>query len=355
MSSRLRSLDSRISFFAFADIITAVSGVLIFVALLLATDLGRPTHRSSAADPELEQQLRETLDQQLEADAENRRLQELLSSVETAPDPEKLRADIGRLQSQLVVEQRKEKAVANQMAGSAAAIATRDKALGLTDLKASIEHKNQEAEGVEKQDNQARSEIENLEQQVTRIESQLLNLRERDGQVWLIPDKSTTTKEPILVTLSGAGMTIEHFDHPDQRRQSDAGNADEALKTYLRTVKPVDEYVVFLIRPSGISLFKDLVETARASGFEVGYDALEEDRQVHFSTPPPVDEPVTTTDTNGAATAQSPPLAGGSSAETSNLPAGPATPEAKPQATSAPPPLKSKSWWQRLLEWAGMK
>jgi hypothetical protein len=87
MSSRLRSLDSKISFFAFADIITAVSGVLIFVALLLATDLGRPTSSSSqAANSEMERRLQEALAQQAEVDSQNHRLQELLATADTAPD-----------------------------------------------------------------------------------------------------------------------------------------------------------------------------------------------------------------------------------------------------------------------------
>ena len=98
MSSRLRSLDSKISFFAFADIITAVSGVLIFVALLLATDLGVPTDsRSKTENSETEQQLQETLTMQIDVNAQNQRLQELLTIAETAPDPAKLQADIKRL------------------------------------------------------------------------------------------------------------------------------------------------------------------------------------------------------------------------------------------------------------------
>src|ERR1039458_8394052 len=106
MSSRLRSLDSKISFFAFADIITAVSGVLIFVALLLATDLGRPTDsHSQAANSEIEQRLQDTIAQQVEVDAQNHRLQELLATAETAPNSDKLQADITRLRSQLSEEQ----------------------------------------------------------------------------------------------------------------------------------------------------------------------------------------------------------------------------------------------------------
>src|ERR1017187_907737 len=117
MSSRLRSLDSKISFFAFADIITAVSGVLIFVALLLATDLGTPTDsRSKSANPEIEQQLQETLAMQGDVDAQNQRLRELLVTAETAPDTDKLQADIKRLRSQLSEEQKKQTALAAQMA-----------------------------------------------------------------------------------------------------------------------------------------------------------------------------------------------------------------------------------------------
>src|ERR1017187_4886707 len=122
MSSRLRSLDSKISFFAFADIITAVSGVLIFVALLLATDLGRPTDsRSQAANSAIEQRVQETFTQKVAVDKQNHRLQELLATADTAPDLEKLQADIARLRSQLSEEQKKQAAVASQMAGSQAA------------------------------------------------------------------------------------------------------------------------------------------------------------------------------------------------------------------------------------------
>src|ERR1017187_7607882 len=189
MSSRLRSLDSKISFFAFADIITAVSGVLIFVALLLATDLGRPTDsHSQAANSEIEQRLQETFAQQVEVDAQNHRLQELLATADTAPNLEKLQTDITRLRSQLSEEQKKQAAVADQMTDSQAAIAARDKVLGLTDLKATVQRTVQENEAIAQQEAKVRSEMDGLDQQVARVESQLLKLRQWDGQIWLIPD-----------------------------------------------------------------------------------------------------------------------------------------------------------------------
>src|SRR3954470_24045336 len=98
MSSRLRTLDSKISFFAFADIITAVSGMLIFITLLLATDLDRPKgSESEIPDNETEQRIQKTLQEQLAADAQNRTLQSLLAAAETAPAMEKLESDIAQL------------------------------------------------------------------------------------------------------------------------------------------------------------------------------------------------------------------------------------------------------------------
>src|ERR1700742_1743848 len=104
MRDRLRSFDSKITFFAFADIITAVSGMLIFITLLLATDLGRPTDNRTQADAELQRQLDETLAQQSQTDAQNRGLQTLLAAANTAPPPEKLKSDISRLRTELADE-----------------------------------------------------------------------------------------------------------------------------------------------------------------------------------------------------------------------------------------------------------
>src|ERR1700722_5613206 len=106
MREHFRTFDSKITFFAFADIITAVSGMLIFITLLLATDLGRPTDDSQSADSDIKQRLKETLSQQVELDAQNQRLQELFTIADTAPNLEKLQADIVKLRSQLSEEQR---------------------------------------------------------------------------------------------------------------------------------------------------------------------------------------------------------------------------------------------------------
>jgi len=359
MRDRFRTFDSRISFFAFADIITAVSGMLIFITLLLATDLGRPTDTGSqSANSEIEKRLQETLAQQAEVDAENHRLQELLANVETAPDLEKLQDDIARLRVQVSEELRKQSTLAEQMTDSQTAITARDKVLGLTELKATVQRTVREMEVTVSQEAKARKEMAALEQQASKVQAQLLKLRERDGQLWLIPDRSTTTKEPILVTVAATGATIEGFDHPEQRRQLDKRGADSGFKSYLRGAKALDQYVVLLVRPSGIELFQNLVKSARDMGFEVGFDALEEDRQIHFSSPPPVDEPSPPIDASAAAPASNTSDVSSSSGFRTNAtpvtaPPKPEMPQpAAPANTAAP--SKSKSWWQKLLEWVGL-
>lgn len=354
--SRLRNWDSKISFFVFADIITGVSGILIFVTLMLATDLGNPVGRASqSANPTDELHLQDILRQQLEADARNRTQQELLAAAETAPAVEKIEGDIALLRTELSEAQRAQSAAAAKLAGSQADILARDKTLGLVGLKGAIQRTVQETDALTKQDAKARSEMASLEQQVARAQSQLLNVRQREGQLWLIPDKTTTTKEPILVTASGAGVTIERFDNPAERRQLDKAGADSAFDSYLRDAKPLDRYVVFLVKPSGIQLFEGLSKSAHARGFEVGFMALEESMQTHFAAPPSAEEPAPTTNAPATAPNQEPTASPGAAQPSANNPTVQTTtnsPSGAPHA--APAPQKSKSWWQRLLERIGL-
>lgn len=289
--SRLRNLDSKVTFFAFADIITAVSGVLIFVALLLATDLGKPVNDSgSSRNLAAEQQLQETLEQQASVDARNQRLETLLTAADSAPDKAKLQADIDRLRAELAAEQKKDSGLDVQLMASQAAIAARDQALGLTDLNAEVQRLNSEADAISAQESLAHDQMDALQRRVEHVEAELLKLREREGQVWLIPEKSATTKEPIIATVSGSVVTVEPLNHPDGRREIPKENARTDFDNYLHGANPKSQYVLFLVRPSGIDLFKDLLNTARNRGFEVGFDALEENRVVHFSIPPAYEE-----------------------------------------------------------------
>lgn len=360
MRGQLRNWDSKITFFAFADVITSVSGMLIFITLLLATDLDRPTETSGAdADPQVSQKLQETFHRQAELDAKNQQAQELLALAETAPAAEQLQVDISRLRLQLDDERQKQAGLATQLAGRQDAIAARDQTLGLTGLKSKIERAGQEADSLASQESKVRREMASLEAQVSRVQSQLLKLRQFEGQIWLIPDRSSSTKEPILVTVTGSGISIDRLDRPDLRRQIGKGGADAGLKEYLRAAKPLDQYVVFELMPSGIELFQDLLKTAQDRNFDVGFDAMEEGKVIHLGareTPPADDQPVPPPSTEPASTNTSASTTADQFRPPTNSPlpsVGPAQP-AKPElptAPSVPVVPKTKSKWQRFLEW----
>jgi hypothetical protein len=291
MREHFRRFDSKISFFAFADIITAVSGMLVFITLLLATDLGRPTNsESTSANSGLERQLNETLAKQAEIDAANERLQGLLADANTAPDPDKLQLDISRLRAELADEKNKHAGMTEQLAASKTALDTQDQFLGITAVRGKIPKEAEELAALHRDESSVRDQIAALEQQITSVQAKIVKLRAREGQLWLIPDRSTTPKEPLLAVVSGSGLKLERFNHPEQGEEFSKSRAFSGFNSYLDHAKPANQYVVFLIRPSGIGLFKDLVQTARDKGFEVGFDALEEDREVHFTAPPPIDD-----------------------------------------------------------------
>jgi len=291
MRDRLRSFDSKITFFAFADIITAVSGMLIFITLLLATDLGRPTdNRTQAVNAELERQLNETLAQQADADAANRGLQNLLTAANTAPLPDKLQSDISRLRAELAEEKSKHAGLVEELDTSRTNLAERDRVLGITAVRERIAARDRETDEIARKETTVRQQTVALENQIPGIEEKILKYRAREGELWLIPDRTGNTKEPVLAIVSGKELQIARFNQPDQTEKFSKGGARSGFKSYLGRIKSEKQYVVFLIRPSGIDLFRDLVEVARDSGFEVGFDPLEEDRQIHFTAPPPIDD-----------------------------------------------------------------
>jgi hypothetical protein len=372
MRNRLRSFDSKVTFFAFADIMFAVSGILIFVTLLLATDLGGTNGgQQTSASAELEREIEDALRQQVLTDNQNRHLQESIAAAETAPSVKKLQDDVAALRARLSDQQGKQRSVLNEAAGLSAATEKRDTILGLTGLKASIAKVDRVADDINNQEAKVVDEAKSVNQHLSSLESTLLQLRQREGQIWLIPDRSMTTKEPILVTVSGGRVSVERFDRPDQEVQFDANAADSGFTAYLRNSRPLDQYFVFLVRPSGIEVFKGLLSDARATDFEVGYDAIEEGRPIHFSTFPPLTNepspsaqpPSSNPETTPQETSQSPDAASASPPPSPPSAAGKSSPRAAavPSTTSNPAPKqpvampqKEKSWWQRLLEWIGI-
>lgn len=355
MSSRLRNLSStKISFFAFQDIITSVSGILILVALMLSTELdsleGDPTN---PVDPARVETLNQLLSRQQELDGQIGHLREMLATVETSPTISKIENDIAALEKKVVQANVTWSNQQAQVESALRSAAQRNSLLGLTELSMKVQAARRDSEALAESEAKQKQETRQLEEQVRAAQSRLLRARQREGNLWLVPDRNATSKEPILVTVSGAGGILERFDRPSERIQLSSSTGEAELTRRLREFKSNDQYLLFLIRPSGILLFETWVEVAREKGFEVGFDAISEHQSVHFS-PPPVEEDTPTSPRNGSenGTREIRPATNNVvKAAASPQAVKPAPPSAKPVA-SAP---KKKSWWQALLEWVGVQ
>jgi hypothetical protein len=248
------------------------------------------------------------------------------------------------------------------MADKASANEALDQRLGLTKLKTKLESTRQEMASVEREFQKVRAQTADLEGKLLVAEAKLQRLRIREGKLWMIPDQESTRKRPILVIVGGNGVRLQQFDRPKESKEFPIKSADDDFEAYLEGINESDTYFVFLIRPSGISTFKGLVEIARKRHFAVGFDALEENREVLFQPPPPIDQEMESPSSPEmpAGKSETSSSEGRSSTqdntkftESSKASTPTSAPSSKPPA-AGPTPTANKSWWQRLLEFIGL-
>ena len=298
MASGMRSFQStKITFFVFLDIITAVTGIFIFIVLLLSFRLnetgpnsqsdGTASNAPTAGNAALESRLADLLRQLEELVVANHAQQVALAEAETSPDLGALRADIAALQSAIARERAAGAQILAAEKGRSAADDARDNALGLTTDRAQVQQIKDHLAALAAEIAAKRQKSDSLENEVKQAEARLLDARARRGnRLWLVPDLPATSKEPVLLVVGGQESVAERFNKPASRVQLGSDDGAGAFRKLLGRCNKLNDYLVFYVRPSGVKRFEEYVEVARKAGFEVGYDAIEEDRQLVFSKPP---------------------------------------------------------------------
>lgn len=357
MSSRLRTEKPRISFFAFQDIIASVTGVLILVTLILASHLERITDSESVEAPEaLQRHLAALLKEQTELELQSRVLTDSLALAQAQPDVAKLNLDIAKLNTRIKEEQQRLDSAKTQSERQRQASIQRDATLGLTGLRNELEKTRSDILAIADNARTALTERQKLEKELKNAETILLKIKSQTGQMWLIPDEKATSKEPILAIVSREGLTLERFDKPESRRVFSSAESFSGFSRFLETNNATSQYVVFYLRPSGIALFNQVSERAKEKHFEIGFDALDESTQIHFTKPPDFNYvpqiTVATSETTNSSGIFPPPTAAVTpeiKTASTNTP-----PPSAPVAPAATPPAKKLGWWQRLLRAVGL-
>ena len=260
MSRRSRGNDAPIALFAFQDLITSLSGILIFLVLLLALDValqvasGEDDQAKEALDIEALESLRETVSAlQVEAETLRQAVQALNANdavsavhaltaaqrewVARTRDLEQTTVSLSKLQNTLGSERRK------------------------TEL---LEHK-----------------IKPLRQDLQRLRDAMTRAIE-EKKVFFIPEKGTT-KTPILVECSATGARVGFLDRAESPKVfPNSASGLQSFETSLAQYSTAREYFVLMIKPSAADYWQSLYAKVLAHDFDVGYDALEEENSIGF-------------------------------------------------------------------------
>lgn len=286
-----RALRSQpfISFFAFQDIITAVTGIVILMALLMALQITKPLTTSTVADPE-RIALRDSLRDELAV----LKLQALSATVEAqagmadAAASQAEAANLNRLADVLDADTKGISSKASSLE-SAGHVEIDVEAVRTANAKAAAELKQvqQQMQETTDQIEKARIEVEEAERAVL---AHLQNMQD----LWLIPERSLTAKEPVIISVLKDRFTIQPVDAPAAYEVERGDKREADLAAALGKLDPSKQYLVFYFRPSTLDDFEGINEKAKTLHYEIGYDLVEEDAQVQFAVAPDLSPPPST-------------------------------------------------------------
>ena len=300
MSDFLRGDDEEVaSFFAFQDVITAVLGILILIALQLSFSINvvkgeEGDTESSAEDTiiteeefldnqsrrknleaklsQLRERNREMMDRKQALQSAGQSIQGLQNSMEI------LRAEV----EQLTLDHNSFRRTLSQKEQSLREEAAK---LGLSAVQAEISELSEKTDTDSREIAALKRKLQDLNSRLSSSMADLSTEKSRKDSVWMIPERSNDGKAPLLVTIDGRNMRFEEFDKPESLRVLRTSSLTSSFKSGVKSYDRRRYKIVFLFKPSGTDYFEKVTELAKDLGFEVGYDPIEENQKIIFSLP----------------------------------------------------------------------
>jgi len=300
MSDFLRGDDEEVaSFFAFQDVITAVLGILILIALQLSFSInvlkGEDGNQEGKVDShiisekefiekrrereELERRLSQLRDENREILAKKEALASAGGSLKGIEDSIRiLVSEIEQLEIDLdVLDQAisdKRKTLQEEAAK-----------LGLSSVQSKVTELSEKSRDDAKIISALREKMKELSSSLSRSLEELSSEKKRKDSVWMIPEKDNDGKEPLIVIIDDSSMRFEEFDKPESLRVLNTSSLTSSFEAGVEKYDKRKFKIVFLFKPSGAIYFEKVIELAKELGFEVGYDPVEERQKIIFSLP----------------------------------------------------------------------
>jgi len=271
MRGKLRAGGGTVGFFAFQDIITAVIGIVIFIALLLSLFIG--TESDAIRKKRIAAQA--TPDQIHELSALLVKIQQMQSALAAtlslpvgAPEAELIQLqDWLQTLSAQIESVRKNTPVSTDL--------TKKFELDLKALEINLSVQQARLEKLTNEVNTISNINENIQNKILELQKAILEEEKKINDIWLIPDESITTKRPLLVTVSSEAMELRSLDGILKQTK---GN----LKELLQDFNSLEFYVVFYLKPSAFPRWEEILDETKNLGFEVGYEPIREDQNINF-------------------------------------------------------------------------
>ncbi len=259
MSTRRRSTQAAFSLFSFQDIITAITGIMILITLILAVEL--ITRTESAPPVQTAQQIEITEmsveELQVEITSYRKKLESMNDSYEDLPSLDSseleqmakgLQVSVQRLQSDTRVLKQKQ---------------TSKQKL----LKSSEQQGHQELTVKKK-------EIAEIEQQITELEQQLAEL-DKSNRVFF--QSGAQGKKMWLIEVTAAGfMAAEVGVNAPPTSFATVG----ALANWLASQDITATAIYLTVKPSGVKNYELCKEEIKKTRIDVGFQVVGEQQQV---------------------------------------------------------------------------
>jgi hypothetical protein len=278
MTRRGSRRQAAVSLFSFQDIITSVTAIMILIVLILALELVSRSQRTEVAaeDRQVASQLKEAVE------ALERRAVELRAEAEAAAGTAREAAGISAAELEyreqearrLVRELTEENGILRQRV-TAGAIERRKAERMLRDITANPAsiHAQADAVALRSREISAANQRERERQNGERVTRTSVT-----AETLVFNPDPTNSRRPRLVEVSGEGVALM----PSERGPPEVfawGLLGGVPGRFVRWVEGIDsdrEYVVFILRPSGVAYFPDVKEVVQRNNVELGLELVGE-------------------------------------------------------------------------------
>lgn len=258
---RKRHEDPPVSFFCFQDIITSVSGILLFLVILMALQLASERDLGSTVQSAVMRRDRSQEIAELRDRVETLRGQEQDLASSNRPSNTKHALQHAAIASSLKSETQRLNREVSKLRSAAAAEAKKRKEL---DQALSL----------------AQSQFSTISNEVAKLQAAVASASKA---VAFIPERPSV-KRPILVECNISSIRCGGLldSRPPIIFSFDNTSRNSAFADYLKNYSPLTDYFVLLVRPDGVETYLTCMKYIVSNGFDIGWDALEGDRVVSF-------------------------------------------------------------------------